>query len=158
MSVSAISKKVISSDSSARPALTFPKAADLAIEELWIKRRAMITQVRRIHEGTVRKIGDYGAYEAAAGPILRDAWAMETDFEKLPHSLNKLGALLLISLEDSELFAWSTPDQPDDKVTRRLIAQLTTLKQFLTGTVSDDVRDLLERPDRRIGDLACIFP
>jgi hypothetical protein len=51
-----------------------------------------------------------------------------------------------------------TPNNPSDGLVESTIEQLTTLEPFLTGIVGQDVRELLENPDRPIGDLACIFP
>jgi hypothetical protein len=134
-----------------------PDPVAAAVEDLWRKRRVLIARARKLYAEAARE-DDFETYEAAALPSLKQAWAMAREFVKLPHSLNKLGALMLCALEEQSESAGATPNDPVEPEVQRTIEQLKTLAPFLTGLVGQDVRELLGNPDRPIGDLPCIFP
>jgi hypothetical protein len=123
-------------------ALTVPVAN--AVDELWSKRRALIRTARQIYVKTSQDDPSFRTYEAEGHPILKEAWAVGHEFVDLPHSLNKLGALMLCDLEKHCECPLETPNDPSDGLVQSLIAQLTTLEPFLTGIVGQDVRELLE--------------
>jgi hypothetical protein len=146
----------------------FPKAAEQRLEDLWHKRKRLVSTIRKMRDKceVVRrsdgpddvKSAVWEAYEHNSRPILTEIWNMEDEFPALPHSANKAGAMLLLSLEHTAFDAAETPDDPADISTKNTLQCIESLSHLLSGSIARDAQDLLSRRDRPIRDLACLCP
>ncbi len=156
--ISAVAAPSIASDGS-RPMTD----AEIVLDKLWIRRRAMAGKVQEllsaarataIAEGATPTVIDatWAAYEAAVRPIIRAAVDLEHEIDALPASINQAGALLLLSLHEFSGRAGQSMEEaaalsPEIGAVIRVIEALTP---SLAGAVAADAVDLLSHPDRAI--------
>ncbi|PZA12747.1 hypothetical protein DNX69_07605 [Rhodopseudomonas palustris] len=135
-------------------------AAELALESLWLRRRELTQQIHAAAAiwhaiddapGCTREAAEKAVtdYEDTTRPILETIWLIEAEIERLPASINKAGALLLLSLNELASGAEETPDDLNHEA-EMAIRALEALAPALAGAVAEDAADVLSHRDRAI--------
>ncbi|TAH68258.1 MAG: hypothetical protein EWM45_04810 [Rhodopseudomonas palustris] len=123
---------------------------DFELFEVWERRKAMIAQVRAMWtEGkSIDPTGHW--YELHALPILKVVWDMERQVADLPPSINKAGALLMLSFEHVEDSADTIDDEHFEPFTPIALKSLEAVLPMLSGPIARDAQEFLSNVDRPI--------
>lgn len=125
-------------------------ASDYELFEVWERRKAVIAQVRAMWtEGKlIDPTGHW--YELHALPILKVVWDMERQVADLPPSINKVGALVMLSFEHVEDSTETIDGEHCESFTPIALKSLEAVLPMLSGPIARDAQEFLSNVDRPI--------